>query len=217
MLRVFSAVGSLGLALIAATGIATAAGDITATFAKIKQSIAIVANSQAVGTGFCIASTGVASYYLTNAHVVGDENTVTVLRQYPTVQKLTGTVVAKGIQEDPDLAVVRVPIGNVPALRLRLTSPDEGAPAAVAGYPSAQYNLARVSGDLVPAVHVGTVSAIVNRGRLVEYDAQTLPGNSGGPLFDPEPATSLGSSLRRSRVRQMPMWRLASGLSLQFF
>lgn len=176
-------------------GVPGSAADDTSTattFAKLKLSLAIIQNSSGVGTAFCVGSSETASYYVTNAHVVGTDVTVNVYRQAPDFQKMIGTVIARGLQEDPDLAVVRVPVASIPALRLQLGLPREGDPIAVAGYPTVQYSLAAISGDLAPSVHTGTISTIANRGGILEYDAQTLPGNSGGPLFDPRTGNVLG-------------------------
>jgi S1-C subfamily serine protease len=153
-------------------------------FARIKPSLGLVVTTKSLGTAFCIHSTPTASYYITNAHVVGSEQEVTVFRQFPSVRKLAGLVVARGLDEDPDLAVIKVAFGNVPALSLNTGDLREGDPIAIAGYPSAPYTFAEITGSLLPAVHSGTISAIANRGGVIEYDAQTLPGNSGGPLFD---------------------------------
>lgn len=171
----------------------TTSGDSTAAvFAKIKLSLGLIMTSKGAGSAICINSSPTSSYYLTNAHVVGDDNQVTVFKQYPTFSQLKGTVIARGLDEDPDLAVVSVPLGNIPATPLFLGDLREGDPVAIAGYPSAQYTLAEITGSLTPAVHTGTISAIQNRGGIIEYDAQTLPGNSGGPLFDPRTGAVVG-------------------------
>jgi S1-C subfamily serine protease len=179
-------------------------------FARVKPSLAIIQNSDSVGTGFCISSSGTSSYYLTNAHVVGSDLTVTVYRQFPNFHKYTGTVVAEGVEQDPDLAIVRVAAANIPALPMQLTLPNEGDPVATVGYPSAQYNLGIISGEITPSVHIGTVSAIVNRGGLIEYDAQTLPGNSGGPLLDARTGNVVG--IVRSKIRESTDANLAIGI-----
>ncbi len=209
--RVYALVGALALVTgFETAGIAQEPSASTA-FQRIKPSLAIIASSVGLGTGFCIFSNDKVSYYLTNAHVVHGESTVTVFRQFPMRKTLTGTVLAKGSDEDPDLAVVRVPIGNTPFLRLRLFVPLAGDPVAIAGYPNAQYRLAAISGDLTPSVHVGTISAVVNHGGLLEYDAQTLPGNSGGPLFDPATGDVLG--IVRAKDRESTDANLAIGVT----
>lgn len=211
--RAFCAIAFFFLGLCAFTPrLAQAEPSSMATiFARAKPSLAIVKNSDGVGTGFCISSSGTGSYYLTNAHVVGNDTTVTVYRQFPTFQKYTGTVVAEGIDQDPDLAVVRVTVANIPPLLMQLTLPSEGDPVATAGYPTAQYTLGKISGELTPSVHTGTVSAIVNRGGIVEYDAQTLPGNSGGPLLDARNGNVVG--IIRAKIRGATDANLAIGIS----
>lgn len=161
-------------------------------FAKIKPSLALVASSDGFGSAFCIRSNGSASFYLTNAHVVGDHRVVIVYRQFPSVKKMVGTVVARGDDEDHDLAIIRVSDAGIPALHLRKETPNEGDFVANAGYPITQFALARIAGELVPSVHVGTVSAVANHGAFIEFDAQTEPGNSGGPLFDPRNGDIVG-------------------------
>ena len=174
------------IASLAFSGTADAQDSSTAAvFAKIKPSLGLVLTNEGVGSAFCIASNATSSYYLTNAHVVGQHQNVLVFRQYPSVLQMRGSVVATGSQEDPDLAVIKVPIGHIPSLPLNTGELREGDPIAIAGYPSAQYTLAQLTGSLAPSVHVGTIATIENRGGMIEYDAQTLPGNSGGPLFDP--------------------------------
>lgn len=165
-------------------------------FSRVKPSIAIVVTKTATGsfsgTGFCIASTDKASFYLTNAHVVENDQAVTVIRQFPKLKELVGTVVARGDVAGVDLAVIKVSQANIPVLRLRRDENEAGAPVAVAGYPSSQFDLKDLSGDLTPSIHLGTISAVVNRGALIEYDAITEHGNSGGPLINPETGDVLG-------------------------
>ena len=174
----------------------TPAQTTSEVFSRVKPSIAIIARKTATGistgTGFCIASTDKASFYLTNAHVVGNDEAVTVIRQFPKLKELFGTVVARGEAAGVDLAVIRVSQANIPALRLRRDENEAGAPVAVAGYPRSQYDLKDLSGDLTPSIHLGTISAVVNRGAVIEYDAITEPGNSGGPLINPSTGDVLG-------------------------
>jgi len=212
--------GRLGLTIfmsgaLACVGTSRAIAEdspVAVSFARIKPSLALIANSAGWGTGFCVGSTALASYYLTNAHVVGTDAKVVVFRQFPTFQKLTGTVIAKGVEEDPDLAVVRVDVGRVPALKLRTTTPKEGDQIAEAGYPVAQLSLATIAGDsMTPSIHVGTVAALANRGGLIEFDAQTEPGNSGGPLFDPATGDVIG--VVRAKIKGTTEANLAVGVS----
>src|ERR1039457_5283507 len=45
---------------------------------------------------------------------------------------------------------------------------------------------------LAPSLHLGTLSALIAGGALLEYDAQTDHGNSGGPLFDAQTGAVYG-------------------------
>jgi serine protease Do len=165
---------------------------VASVFAALKPSLAIVLAGASAGTAFCVSSDASGSYFLTNAHVVKSATNVILFLQFPRFRKVTGVVVARGIEESPDLAIIRVNDAKVPSVRLWTGTPSEGEPIANAGYPSAQYTFAQISGQLTPSVHLGTISAIANRGGLIEFDAQTLPGNSGGPLFDPRTGDVVG-------------------------
>jgi TPR repeat protein len=175
---------------------AAAQNDISTAYNKVKPALALIMNEEEAssGTGFCIYSNGTESYYVTNHHVVGDSNQVIVIRQYPRFERMVGAVIAKTpgsvndmstLASGNDLAVVLVNHGGIPALPLSSSNPDEGAVVAVAGYPNAQFTLASLPGyQTTPSVHVGTISALQNNGRDLQYDAQTFHGNSGGPIFD---------------------------------
>src|ERR1700756_1724443 len=100
-----------------------------------------------------------------NAHVVGSEKAVTVVLKTPTTRAVKGTVVAKGFEGDPDLAVIRIARGGLPTVKFAREAPKEGAPIAIAGYPwKAQRAFAAISGEAlpIPSVHLGTVSAVSN-------------------------------------------------------
>lgn len=171
--------------------------DISSAYEKVKLGLALIVNEKegSSGSGFCIYSNGSESYFITNHHVVGDANEVIVIRQYPAYVRMHGAVIARTpgsikdiatLASGNDLAIVLVNVGNIPALPLSRENPEEGAVVAVAGYPAAQFTLASLPGfSTVPSVHVGTVSALQNNGRGIQYDAQTFHGNSGGPIFDP--------------------------------
>lgn len=181
-------------------------------FSRSKPSIAVILTPEGWGTGFCVSSTSTASYYVTDQHVVGKNSAVKVVRQFPTVHVYAGTVVASGLDGDPDLAVVRIPAPNVPVLQLKTQLPQEGDPILVIGYPVAQLDLALISGGAVtPSIHEGTLSSIANRGGLLEYDAQTLPGNSGGPLLDARTGDVLG--VIQAKIKSTTEANLAIGIS----
>jgi len=157
-------------------------------FSRVRQSLAIVAASDAkgvsTGTAFCIASDDKRSYFLTNAHVVGADDVV-FLRLDIDHQIYKGFVLRTSIAP-LDAAVIEIQKGNVPALSLSRTRPQPGASIAIAGYP-----LIQLQTDLQPSVHAGIVNDVVS-GFYIEHDAVTDHGNSGGPLFDPQTGVVYG-------------------------
>lgn len=186
--------------------------DVADVFRALRPSLALIVSGDSSGTAFCIASNGRESYYLTDLHVVGDTNSATLYQQYPAVVKMSGTVVARGsLSADVDLAVVRVARGNIPTVRLRSVSSREGEPVALAGYPSSQFTIAKIGYGLVPSMHVGSISAILAGGRVIQYDAETLPGNSGGPVFSTSTGEVVG--VVRAKVKGFTEINLATAVA----
>ncbi len=84
--------------------------DAASVSARIRASLALVLLPDASsGTAFCIKSNSDASYYVTDAHVLGDSKTPTLYRQFPVFEKMTGSILATGATNGIDLAVVSVP------------------------------------------------------------------------------------------------------------
>jgi S1-C subfamily serine protease len=153
---------------------------------KIRRSLALVDDHDSGrGTAFCVASTSESSLYVTNAHVVGDHDQLTLYRQYPAYQKMLGQVVAKGNPDEVDLALVSVPVGGIPAVVMSSKTPRPDMPVAIAGYAQVQIWAAAKFGELLSAAHAGTITAIYRDGNTILHDALSRPGNSGSPLFDP--------------------------------
>lgn len=134
---------------------------------------------QASGTGLVITADG---EILTNAHVVGDADTVNVRLVGETEPRL-GAVIAT----DPgnDLALVRIDIdGLTPATFAAAGDVAVGEPVVAVGY------ALDLDGD--PSVTSGIVSALdrtltIEEGALdglVQTDAAISSGNSGGPLVN---------------------------------
>lgn len=111
-------------------------------------------------------------------------------------------LVAKGYYygpDVPDVAVLRVNIKGLPAVRLRTTPvPEEGDTVAISGFPMGSETL-RAPGwvhQVSPTLQTGIVSAVLPfpcespHGILV--DVSTLGGASGSPLFDTDTGEVLG-------------------------
>jgi len=167
-------------------GSATGAVDSEAVFAGVKASLAMLVTDRGSATAFCVASDAQASYYVTNAHVVESAKEIVLYRQRPHFEKMRGTVVAQGAADDIDLAVVRVATSGIALLKLHDKPPKNEAPIGVAGYPRVQINAAAAEmvGEVVPAIHLGTITGVIEGGACVQYDALTRPGISGGPVLD---------------------------------
>ena len=131
---------------------------------------------RASGTGFVVAP----GYVVTNAHVIAGGDAIQVTGA-------TGTHDAEPVLFDPqfDIAVLRVPSLDAPALPFATVDPERGVMAAALGYPG--------GGGLriVPAAIAGAYPALgrdiygeerVER-QILEIRAEIERGNSGGPLM----------------------------------
>jgi serine protease Do len=129
----------------------------------------------AQGSGFIVSDDG---YILTNNHLVGDVEKVTV--RLADDREFTAEI--KGTDPDTDIAVLKIDAKNLPALKL--ANSDE---LEVGEWVVAIGNPFRLS----QTVTAGIVSAKGRSGfRLAEFedyiqtDAAINPGNSGGPLLN---------------------------------
>jgi S1-C subfamily serine protease len=131
------------------------------------------------GSGFVVAP----GLVVTNAHVVAGVD-------HPTVQDSTGTHQTTVVLFDSsfDLAVLRADGLNDPPLNLDPTEVSRGAQAAVLGYPGGgPFNVVPAG---VMAVFPAEGRDIYGQGLTVrdvyEIEAVVRPGNSGGPLVQPD-------------------------------
>jgi S1-C subfamily serine protease len=130
------------------------------------------------GSGFVVAT----GYVVTNAHVVAGV-------VHPVVIDSTGRHNAAAMLFDPelDVALLRVPGLTDPPLRIDTGTVARGASGAVLGYPEGgpfSYGAAGVE-----AAFEATGLDIYGRSQTTRYvyqlAAQVRPGNSGGPLVEP--------------------------------
>jgi S1-C subfamily serine protease len=157
------------------------------TFSNVKPSLAFVVahadkKTASLGTAFCIGTYNGYAAFLTNRHVVGDD-------EFPKLFLMADQRVYKGFvvrqNASIDVAIIAVPLApSVSPLTLAKALPSDGQGIAIAGFPAIQVQLFVDNQGLSPSVHLGVISAVVSGGDLLEYDAQTDHGNSGGPLFD---------------------------------
>lgn len=212
----------LGLAWMLGMGLAgpAALADLPDTIARIKPSVLIVGTYRALdsprfrlrGTGFAVAAGNLA---ITNAHVLPDTSEsqpdVSLVVQVRGGDQQLSIRQATVLEVDRvhDLALLRYEGQPVPHVSIRASEGvREGQAVAFMGFP--------IGGALgfTPVTHRGIVSAITPavlpattsqqlteatvRGAragsfdFFQLDATAYPGNSGGPLFDPETGEVFG-------------------------
>ena len=129
---------------------------------------------QGEGSGFIVSPDG---YILTNAHVVDNADEVTV----KTTDRREYTAKVVGVDEQTDVAVIKIDAKNLPTVRLGDPSKLRPGEWVVAiGSPFGFEN----------SVTAGVVSATSrampggNYTQFIQTDVAVNPGNSGGPLFN---------------------------------
>ena len=197
MLRFFAcfrplSAGAFAAAILAGVGAATVARADDVSFAKVYQTVkssvvyivSALPNSAASGSGFIYASTGSTSTVITANHVVEGATRVDVILDSNVHERYPATIVSR--DHIRDVAVLSIQVGNRRALALEDASKiSEGNDIAVVGYPRAASEFEQVfADDLRPSVHVGIISAVRLNGELLQIDAQTDHGDSGGPVID---------------------------------
>lgn len=124
------------------------------------------------GSGFIISENG---YILTNAHVVGEDDNVSV--SFSNGMKVNADVIRK--DDDRDIALIQVPLeGLIPfGLRGDTEDLDIGEDVYAIGTPEDM--------TLNQSVSKGIVSGFRNEGQtFIQTDVSINRGNSGGPLLD---------------------------------
>ena len=123
------------------------------------------------------------SYIVTNAHVIEGATRVTIMLH--SGEEVRATV--EGIDENTDLALLSIPMSNLPAASFAsdkaMRNLRAGDTAIVIGNP--------LGVELSESMTVGVIST-VGRGvevgssivEMLQTDAAVSPGNSGGPMFD---------------------------------
>jgi serine protease Do len=140
------------------------------------------------GSGVIVDPDG---YIITNAHVVGNSSRIEVLiperntdKRYASILKPAGKLVdaeVVGIDRETDIAVLKVPVKGLPALKLGDSGAlHQGELVLAAGSPFGLQN----------SVTMGIVSAVARQVRpddpmiYIQTDAPINAGNSGGPLLN---------------------------------
>ncbi len=158
-------------------------GDIQAILRKVQPAVVRIDvsgsdGSQGTGTGFIIDSTGV---IVTNAHVAANAFRIKVTL----ADSRTATASVIGIDKPHDLAVVKIPLTNLPVVQIGDSSTIEVGDSVVAiGNALALEGTPTVTSGIVSALHrtISTENSTLKD--VIQTDAAINPGNSGGPLLD---------------------------------
>ena len=201
-------VAVLAAILIASTSPPARAGVSQIYLSRVKPALALVETTtrsgKEYGTAFCIGADAEWSYFLTAQHVIapsagaGQPNVSLIFPDHPQ-DRVKALVVRPGSAANtpaPDLAVLKVAhIANITPLAISSANPLEGYPAAIAGFPAVQLHYWMTDTkerELRPTLHEGAVDGLNIGDSLVQYDAKTDHGNSGGPLFDAQTGAVYG-------------------------
>ena len=167
---------------------AASAATLASVYGRIKPSIVyiVVATPSGAqsGTGFIYDSNSTESIIVTAAHVVAGSQRIDVVLDSNPMKRFPATVTT--VDRKRDVAYLRIAVGKRASLRLA-DRPDiaEGLSIAVIGYPRSSRQFERIEGDsLRPTVHSGIISAVRLGGEIIQFDAETDHGDSGGPVID---------------------------------
>ncbi|MDR3636095.1 MAG: trypsin-like peptidase domain-containing protein [Isosphaeraceae bacterium] len=143
-------------------------------------------NTVNVGSGSAIHRDG---YILTNDHVVQDRQGVVLVRDQPPLRFRT-----VGRLPEKDLALIKVESAR-PLITVPLGRSDDllaGEPILVGGNPGGRGVVFSAGIISSPNVMAGTSALAMSnfpddaRDRMIQFDAASNPGNSGGPLINAE-------------------------------
>ena len=143
-------------------------------FEESKDSVANVYAKSSFGSAFVIQQKGNSTFLITNAHVVEDNDVVSL--EWVNGSQDQAAVVKIGNSQSPinDLAVLEVSGINRKALKIKKGVARTGADIFALGAPL----------GLEFTITKGIVSAVRDEGRIIQIDAPINPGNSGGPILD---------------------------------
>ena len=162
-------------------GRAVAAPDFDALEKSVVRLVTQTSHGPGAGTGFAINDQG---YIATNAHVIADAHSIQAV---PTNSSALYDVEVIATSQEFDLAIAYIPAITLPPIALSLAPAIKGQKVWSIGYPGgADRN--RPAHD--PTVQDGVIGRIFRGAwhtqelRIIQHNAPTNPGNSGGPLLD---------------------------------
>ena len=155
-------------------------GDVQAIYEGARDGVVSVRTGSGSGTGFVVDADGT---LVTNAHVVGDSDTV----QVQFADDDTAQARVAGVDRSSDLAVLEVDTGETGALHALELADSDGVRTG---------QLAVAIGSPFGLPQTATAGIVSGTGRhiqapdgfqidsVIQTDAPINPGNSGGPLLD---------------------------------
>ncbi len=171
----------LFLLALLSPGHAVAAPDFAALEKSVVRIVTQTSQGPGAGTGFAINGQG---YIATNAHVIAHAHSIQAI---PTNSSELYDVEVIATSQEFDLAIAYIPDITLPPIALSLAPAIKGQKVWSIGYPGgADRN--RPAHD--PTVQDGVIGRIfwgawhTQELRIIQHNAPTNPGNSGGPLLD---------------------------------
>ena len=173
---------SLVLAFLFFSRDAEAAPDFDALKKSVVRIVTETSQGTSTGTGFVINDQG---YIATNVHVIDGGN---LIKAIPTNSNTAYDVNVIARSDQLDLAIVQARSINLPPIKLSLAPLKAGQKVWAIGYPGGADRDDRLARD--PTVQDGVIGRIFSGAwhtrqfRIIQHNAPTNPGNSGGPLTD---------------------------------
>ena len=177
------------LALPASPLVQAAFGHAAASTLKIE---GIACSQIQEGSGFVVAP----GLVVTNAHVLAG-----VRRPFIVVNGVKTAAVPILFDPNLDIAVMRDPSVNEPSLQLAASTVPRGTAGAVVGYPGGGPLTARAAVVLAELHATGRniYGTATTQRNIYEIEGVVRPGNSGGPLIEPD-GTVIGVVFARSSL-----------------
>ncbi len=168
--------------------------DLTSLFARVAPSVAYIECRAAdgegdSGSGFVVRSTRRTTELITAAHVVACGGSIDVT--FRGRRRTAAHVLV--LDRDRDVALVRASAGPMPVLVLAdISQARPGRQVVIFGYPRVSVGFAGFGDKLQPTIHMGIISAVRLDGNLLQFDAVSDFGDSGGPVVDLSSGSVLG-------------------------
>jgi len=155
-----------------------------------KSATALLVTSEGSGTAFCISDSGI---FVTCDHVIDTAKADSIAVVITPTGKEEKRYPAKIVRrlKDADLAVLKVALDRkVPTLKLgEVSELFETEQLYAFGYPFGKALATDAKSYPAISVNVGRITALRQKSGIldaIQLDAQVNPGNSGGPVLDPD-------------------------------